>query len=97
MDSGLLFVLLGYEQEGTKLISANLAISRQPFKSNEQHYAAREGEKAKELESLFAQYKAAMGNVTETNLPVDERRQEYFANLLPLFGQIKSMPTTSFK
>lgn len=91
MDSGLLFVLLGYDQEGKKLISANLEHFEQSLQVEVNNITLPgEGEKAKELQSLFAQYKAAVGNVTEANLSADERRNDYFTKLLPLFGQIKN-------
>jgi two-component system, NtrC family, sensor histidine kinase KinB len=91
MDSGILFVLLGYEQEGTQLIGANLAHFETALQVESNNITLPgEGEKAKELQDLFTQFKSAVRKLTEANTPADERRNDYFAKLLPLFGQIKS-------
>jgi NtrC-family two-component system sensor histidine kinase KinB len=91
MDSGLLFVLLGYEQEGTKLIAANEANFEKALQVEISNVTLPgEGEKADRLQKLFTQYKSLIKEVTDTTLSDDVRRNNYFTKMFPLFGRIKA-------
>jgi hypothetical protein len=48
-----------------------------------------EGEKANHLQDLFGKYKTALRKIEDSRSPITIRRNAYFADLFPLFLQIK--------
>jgi len=89
-DSGILFTLLGYTQEGIDLIRKN----EQAFMKAldvELHTITLhgEGEKASRIQELFGQYRTALKRTLDGGTLLPLRRDIYFTNLLPLFQQIK--------
>jgi signal transduction histidine kinase len=91
IDSGTLFVLLGYREEGLREISANEAAFEKALQLEISNITLPgEGEKAKELQELFSQYQSAVKGIVETDLPDDAKRENYFKKVLPLFGRIKT-------
>jgi NtrC-family two-component system sensor histidine kinase KinB len=91
IDSGTLFVLLGHAREGGELIRGNQAAFEEALQVELSNITLpAEGEKAARLRDLFRQYQARLAGVVDQDRPVDLRNQAYFAELLPLFGQIKN-------
>lgn len=91
IDSGVLFLLLGYEQEGMKQISANESGFERALQVEVNNITLPgEGEKARQLQEFFTQYKSTIKDATDVSLPVVVRRTNYFTKLLPLFEQIKT-------
>jgi NtrC-family two-component system sensor histidine kinase KinB len=90
MDSGMLFRLLGYEQEGNELIHKNELIFEAALQAALNNITLpREGEKAVHLRDLFGQYRTTVKNVERPGVSLALRRDIYFTQLLPLLGQIK--------
>jgi two-component system, NtrC family, sensor histidine kinase KinB len=92
IDSGMLFTLLGYEQQGSDLISSN-EIAFEKALDAELHNITLpgEGEKATHLQELFTRYKTALATAKDTRLARETRLDQYFGQLLPLFQQIKTI------
>lgn len=91
IDSGILFVLLGYESEGTTQIERNLTRFEKAVQVEGGNLTLpREGEAFQRLQSSFAGYKAVLERVRDVAQPIEQRRSEYFAELLPLFHEIKT-------
>lgn len=90
IDSGILFKLLGYTQEGEGLIRKNgLAFEKALQVELNTITLPGEGEKAARIQKLFSQYEATLKDIENPGEPVALRRTAYFSGLLPLFGQIK--------
>lgn len=91
IDSGILFVLLGHRQQGDELIRDNQAAFEKSLQVELNNITLpAEGEMGARLQDLFRQYEAHLKGVVDPARPADLRNQAYFADLLPLFGQIKS-------
>jgi signal transduction histidine kinase/HAMP domain-containing protein len=91
IDSGLLFTLLGDGQQGEKLILKNEVVFEKALQVELNNITLPgEGEKAARLEERYRQYVAALDKVKDPAEPAGTRRDAYFLNLLPLFGQIKA-------
>ena len=74
IDSGVLFLLLGYEQEGMKQINANESDFEKALQVELNNITLPgEGEKAHQLQDLFTQYKSTIKDATNANLTVDAR------------------------
>jgi hypothetical protein len=94
MDSGILFELLGYSQEGDELIRKNvLAFEIALGVELNNITLPGEGEKANHLQNLFSQYRKVLNRIEDSRAPITVRRNTYFTDLFPLFQQIKG--TTS--
>jgi hypothetical protein len=90
MDSGILFELLGYNQKGDELIRKNeLAFEMALQVELNNITLPGEGEKASHLRDLFGKYKTTLKGVEDSKTPITVRRNTYFADLFPLFLQIK--------
>jgi NtrC-family two-component system sensor histidine kinase KinB len=90
IDSGLLFVLLGENEQGSSLIARNsrafeAALSRELGNVT----LPGEGAKARTLSGLYARFKQSLALVTDTARPMTDRRAAYFTLLFPVFGEIK--------
>jgi two-component system, NtrC family, sensor histidine kinase KinB len=91
IDSGVLFLLLGYEGQGMNQIRANESDFEKALQVQLNNITLPgEGEKAHQLKELFRQYKSIVKQATDLNLPADVRRANYFTKLLPLFEHIKT-------
>ena len=91
MDSGILFKLLGYTQEGDELIRKNeLAFEMALQVELNTITLPGEGERANHLQDLFNQYKTVFKKVEDPRSLIAVRRALYFAQLFPLFLQIKN-------
>ncbi|MGB6067460.1 MAG: ATP-binding protein [Desulfomonilaceae bacterium] len=91
INSGILFRLLGYEQEGIKQISANEPKFENALQVELNNVTLPgEGEKARRLQKLFTQYKSKIQDATNANLTVDARLGNYSTELLPLFEEINT-------
>jgi two-component system, NtrC family, sensor histidine kinase KinB len=91
IDSGVLFLLLGYQGKGLEQIRANESDYEKALRVELNNITLPgEGEKAHKLQKLFGRYKSTVKDATDLNLPTDVRRANYFAKLLPLFEQIKT-------
>lgn len=92
VDSGILFVLLGYEKEGTAQIDANLVRFDKALGVEGGNLTLpREGEFFAKLDGLQKEYKTVLDQVRNAATPVEQRRTAYFATLLPLFQQVKDI------
>ncbi len=90
IDSGILFTLLGYEQEGSDLIKNNETIFDKALEIELHNITLPgEGDKATHLQNLFGQYKIALEAAKDPSVSREMRRQTYFVQLLPLFQEIK--------
>ncbi len=91
MDSGVIFMFLGYQKEGTDLIRKNESAFGNAL-DIELHNITVPGEreKATDLKVLYAAYLESLHKAENQNLPLNLRRQLYFKELLPLFQQVKN-------
>jgi len=91
MDSGVLFIFMGYQKEGSDLIRKNEAAFGQAL-GIELHNITLPGEKEKaaDLKTYYAAYLDVLHRVTNQNMSINLRRQLYFKELLPLFHQVKN-------
>ena len=90
MDSGILFELLGYTEKGEEIIRKNeLAFEMALEVELHNITLPGEGEKASHLQGLFDQYKTRLKKIEDSRAPMTVRRNAYFADLFPLFQQIK--------
>ncbi len=90
IDSGLLFTLLGYSQEGEALIRKNESVFEKALQVELNNITVPgEGERAAHLQELYSRYQSSLKNVEDPAAPVALRRDAYFSSLLPLFSQIK--------
>ncbi len=90
MDSGILFELLGYTQKGDELIRKNELVFDMALQVELNNITIPgEGEKARQLQTLFGQYRTILRKVENTKIPMKVRQEAYFAQLFPLFLQIK--------
>jgi NtrC-family two-component system sensor histidine kinase KinB len=89
IDSGYLFVLLGHTDQGKTLIQDNRATFERSLEAELHNITlADEGPMAAHLQDLYRQYSAVL-NRTLSPEPVAIMNKAYFAELLPLFSQIK--------
>jgi NtrC-family two-component system sensor histidine kinase KinB len=91
IDSGVLFLLLGYQQEGMELINANESDFEKALQVELNNITLPgEGEKVHQLQDMFTEYKSTVRDATDPSLPADVRRTNYFTKMLPLFEQIRT-------
>ena len=90
MDSGLLFVLLGETGPGQELVRKNEDAFEKALEVELNTITLPgEAEKAARLRDLFGRYRSMLAAVEDQSAPSALRRDAYFTNLLPLFGEIK--------
>ena len=90
IDSGYLFVLLGHTDQGRTLIRDNRALFERSLEAELHNITLPdEGPMAARLQDLYRQYGAVLDR-TLAPQPPPAMSQAYFAELLPLFSQIKS-------
>ncbi|MEN6483902.1 MAG: ATP-binding protein [Syntrophobacteraceae bacterium] len=91
MDGGALFTLLGDTDRGRELIAANEPAFEIALKVELDNITVPgEQEAAGRVETLFARYRTALKTVQDPALSLDARRGAYFADLFPLFQEIKT-------
>lgn len=92
MDSGVLFVFLGYGKEGGRLIRENQRKFLSALNVQLGNITVDgEAEKSAELGRLFARYREALQEVTGSNQVARAGVDPYFSEILPLFQKIKGM------
>jgi len=90
IDSGILFVLLGYDEEGRKLIRTNEERFEKALKTELGNITLPgEGEKATALRDLFARYRAALHGAMGPALAQMIRLERFFREVQPLFQHAK--------
>ncbi len=91
IDSGVLFLLLGYESKGMNQIRSNESDFEKALEVKLNNITLPgEGEKTRLLQDFFTQYKSTIKDAADVSLPADVRRTNYFTKLLPLFEQMKT-------
>jgi signal transduction histidine kinase/HAMP domain-containing protein len=91
MDSGILFTLLGYSQEGTDFIRQNESLFEKALGTELSNITLPgEGEKAYHVQKLFEKYRKVLRAAEDPKAPVAERQQVYLTQLFPLFQEIKT-------
>jgi two-component system, NtrC family, sensor histidine kinase KinB len=90
MDSGILFVLLGFGEEGNRLIRTNEARFEKALEAELGNITIPgEGEKAAALKGIFAGYRVVLHRIQGMPPAAQQSREGYFKELLPLFQQAK--------
>ncbi len=91
MDSGILFTLLGYSEEGTEFILKNESAFENALQTELNNITLPgEGEKAAHVQELFRQYRKILKTAENMETPLPERQHIYFTQLFPLFQEIKT-------
>jgi two-component system, NtrC family, sensor histidine kinase KinB len=91
MDSGILFTLLGYSQEGTEFIRNNESVFEKALQTELNNITLPgEGEKATHVQKLFERYRTLLKAAGDPKTPPAERQRIYFTQLFPLFQEIKT-------
>ena len=90
VDSAVLFVLLGYEREGNRQIDEYLAEFDKAMEVEGGNLTLEE-EKVQfnSLQADYRRYKDVLARVMDVSLPVKDRRNHYFSDVLPLFQSVK--------
>lgn len=90
IDSGVLFVLLGHDEEGRELVRSNRAAFESSLRVELSNITVpAEGDKAARLRDLFVQFGGLLDIVVDPARSLDLRSEDYFTRLFPLFGRIK--------
>jgi NtrC-family two-component system sensor histidine kinase KinB len=90
MDSGMLFVLLGYDEVGKTLIRTNEEQFEKALQVELNNITVPgEGEKAAALKGLFIRYRETLHATLVKTPAADLRSNRYFRELLPLFQEVK--------
>ena len=91
IDSGLLFTLLGDDRQGEELILKNEDVFEKALEVELNTITLPgESEKAARLKDLYSRYVGELDKVKDPTESAPTRREAYFSNLFPLFGQIKN-------
>jgi signal transduction histidine kinase/HAMP domain-containing protein len=90
VDSGVLFILLGYDEQGKKQIEDNMAKFDKAFRIEAGNITL-PGEKNAfaTLEENYQKYQDILKEVSDVSRPIDARSNQYFKQLLPLFISVK--------
>ena len=90
MDSGVLFIFLGYQQLGNKQINENEAAFEKALQVELHNITVPgEAEKAAALQELFASYQVKIHDLQKQSQS-GSARHVYFDQILPLFQQAKN-------
>jgi NtrC-family two-component system sensor histidine kinase KinB len=90
MDSGILFVLLGYRGEGEALIHANEQRFEKALRFELGNITLPgEGERASALKDLFPRYRTALHKVMDPSTALKTRLDRFIGEVQPLFLQMK--------
>ena len=95
MDSGVLFILSGYEKVGREAIDGNLPEFEKALAMELNNITLPgEGEKAANIQELFTKYKTTIKGMEDQITSYKRRRDIYFGELFPLFREIKGTADT---
>jgi signal transduction histidine kinase len=90
IDSGVLFTLLGYVNEGTNLIADNLGRFEKALRVEGNNITLPgEGEACGNLNQFYTQYRSVLQDVQDSTQSFENRRTTYFTKLLPLFQDVR--------
>jgi NtrC-family two-component system sensor histidine kinase KinB len=90
IDSGVLFTLLGYTEEGEAAISENKLAFEQALQIELNNITLPgEADSVAHLEKLYERYETTLGHMRDSKVPLALRRDIYFTSLLPLFQMVK--------
>lgn len=90
VDSAVLFVLLGYEREGNRQIEEYLARFDKAMEVEGGNLTlAEEKVQFDSLRADYGHYHEILARVMDASLPMGDRRNHYFSELLPLFQSVK--------
>jgi NtrC-family two-component system sensor histidine kinase KinB len=90
IDSGVLFTLLGYTEEGEAAISENKLTFEQALQIELNNITLPgEADSVAHLEKLYERYDTTLGHMRDSKVPLALRRDIYFTSLLPLFQMVK--------
>ena len=90
MDSGALFILSGYDEEGRAAIDSHLPVFEKALALELNNITVPgEGERAAHLQELFTRYKTMIRGMEGKAMPRERQRDIYFNQLFPLFQEIK--------
>jgi two-component system, NtrC family, sensor histidine kinase KinB len=91
IDSGILFTLLGYPQEGAEFIRNNESVFEKALRIELNNITLPgEGQKAAHVQELFQQFRKILKTAEEPKTPLAERQHIYFTQVFPLFQEIKT-------
>jgi NtrC-family two-component system sensor histidine kinase KinB len=90
IDSGILFILLGYGRVGADLIQKNQTAFDQALQTELDNLTVPgEKEAAFETRDLYTRYLDTLNGIIQSGAERGRRTETYFTGLLPLFGRIK--------
>ena len=90
MDTGALFIMLGYPDIGEEQIAKNEMDFEKALQIELNNITLPdEGEKAGFIKIAFEQYRETLRQIRNTGATFDARRDVYFARLLPFYQQIR--------
>jgi signal transduction histidine kinase len=90
IDTGALFIMLGYRDIGEEQIAKNEMDFKKALQIELNNITLPdEGEKAGFIKSTFEQYRATLRQIRSAGVTFDARRDVYFARLLPFYQQIR--------
>ncbi len=91
IDSGALFSLLGYDQEGIRFINENTSKFEKALDTELNNITLPgEGEKATKLHHLFEQFKSHLNTFLDEDSTLEIKREIYFGKIFKLFEQMKT-------
>jgi NtrC-family two-component system sensor histidine kinase KinB len=91
IDSGLLFVLLGRTDEGTRLVKENIPLFEKALQIElDTITLPGEEEKAFRVRQLFEEYKLTTDIILDPGVRPDIRARTYFGKQFPVFNEIKA-------
>ena len=92
VDNGMVFMFLGADAGGLRQVEAGMQQFSKALSVEMGNITLPgEGEKSHRLGEIYRDFSALVPRITDPSRPLDERRTDYFAALLPLFEQIKSL------
>jgi NtrC-family two-component system sensor histidine kinase KinB len=92
VDSGIVFMFLGADAGGLRQVEAGMEQFSKAFSVEMGNITLPgEGEKSHRLGEIYRDFSALVPRITDPSRAFEERRTDYFAALLPLFEQIKSL------
>jgi len=90
LDTGALFIMLGYQNVGDEYIAKNEIDFEKALQVELNNITLpHEGEKANLIRDLFTQHKETLRQIRGGGLTSEGKRDLYFAKLLPFFHQIR--------
>jgi signal transduction histidine kinase len=92
MDSGALYILIGYEEDGRKLINVGTEKFLAALDTELNNITLPgESERAGRIQELFPLYRATLARLSNGAISLEARRRAYFSDALPHFQEIKGI------